>query len=46
MEKLFNENKKGEGTTKCFIKQKIKFKGYKNCLEANQLENEIKPPRK
>ena len=24
---------------KCVIKRKFKFKGYKNCLEAPQLEN-------
>ena len=33
------ENKKEKGTKKCLIKSKLKFKNYKNCLEANQLEN-------
>ena len=36
-----NENKKAKDTKKCIIKRNIKFKDYKNCLEANQLENEI-----
>ena len=25
----------------CFIKRKLKFENYKNCLEATQLENTI-----
>ena len=25
----------------CVIKRKLKFKNYKNCLEATQLENKI-----
>ena len=29
-----------KGTKQCAIK-KIKFKNYKNCLEATQLENKI-----
>ena len=36
-----NEDKKAEGTEKCVIKGKPKFKDYKNCLEAAQIENEI-----
>ena len=28
-------------TKKCVIKRKLKFKEYKNCLEATQLENKI-----
>ena len=34
-----SEDKKAKGTKKCVIKQKIKFENYKNCLEANQIEN-------
>ena len=26
---------------KCVIKRKLKFKNYKNCLEATQTENKI-----
>ena len=29
-------------TKRYVIKRKPKFEGYKNCLEANQLEKEIK----
>ena len=36
-----NEDKKGKGTKKCVIKGKRRFKNYKNCLEATQLENKI-----
>ena len=25
----------------CFIKRKLKFENYKNCLEATQLENKM-----
>ena len=35
------EKKKGKGTKMCFIKRKLKFENYKNCLEATQLENTI-----
>ena len=41
-----DENKKGKGTNKCAIKQKLKFENYKDCLEAIQLENEINYLRK
>ena len=34
------EIKKAKDTKKCVITRKIKFHNYKNCLEANQLENE------
>ena len=34
-------DKKAKGTKKCVIKRKLKFKNYKNCLEATQLENKI-----
>ena len=33
-----NVNKKARGTKKYVIKQKIKFKDYKYCLEATQVE--------
>ena len=36
-----DKNKKVKDTKKCVIKQKNKFKDYKNFLDANQLENEI-----
>ena len=36
-----DENKKGKGTNKRVIKQKLTFEDYKDCLEAIQLENEI-----
>ena len=35
------EDKKSQGTKKCVIKRKLKFKDRKNCLEATQLENKI-----
>ena len=35
-----DENKKTKGTKKYAIKQKLEFEDYKNCLKANQLENE------
>ena len=25
----------------CFIKRKLKFQNYRNCLQATQLENKI-----
>ena len=34
-----SEDKKAKGTKKCIIKSKLKFENYKNCLEANQLQN-------
>ena len=30
-----------ESTKKCVINRKLKFEGYKICLQATQLENEI-----
>ena len=36
-----NENKKAASTKKCRIKQNLKFRNFKNYLEASQLENEI-----
>ena len=34
-----SEDKNTKGTKTCVIKTKLKFENYKNCLEANQLEN-------
>ena len=34
-----SEDKKAKATAKCVMKRKLKFENYKNCLEANQLEN-------
>ena len=36
-----NEDKKAKGTKNCVTKRKFKFENYKNCLEANQLDNKI-----
>ena len=36
-----SEERKAKCTKKCVIKRKLKFKYYKNCLEATQLENKI-----
>ena len=33
--------RKQKGTKNCVVKRKLKFKNYKNCLVANQLENKI-----
>ena len=30
-----------KGTKKCVIKRELKFKAYKNCLEATQLDNKM-----
>ena len=35
-----DENKKAKGTKKCVVRQKLKFKGCKNCLEANLLDGD------
>ena len=37
-----SEDKKAKGTKNWVIKRKLKFKNYKNCLEATQLDNKIK----
>ena len=34
-----SQDKKTKGTKNCVIKRKLKFKNYKNCSEATQLEN-------
>ena len=39
LRKKATRNKATKGTKKCFIKRKLKFEKYKNCLEATQLEN-------
>ena len=36
-----DEDKKAKLTRKCVIKRKIKFEGYKNCLEVAQIENKM-----
>ena len=36
-----SEDKKAKGSKTCFIKIKIKFENYKNCLEATKIENKI-----
>ena len=36
-----DKDKKAKGTKKYFIKRKLKFQDYKNCLEAAQIENKI-----
>ena len=33
--------KKQKPKKKCFIKRKLKFKDYKNCLKAAKMENKI-----
>ena len=37
-----SEDKKAKCTKNCVIKRKFKFKNYKSCLKATQLENRIK----
>ena len=37
-----SEDEKAKSTKKCVMKRKLKFKNYKNCLEATQLDNKIK----
>ena len=37
-----SEDEKAKSTEKCVIKRKLKFKNYKNCLEATRLDNKIK----
>ena len=36
-----SEDKKGKGTKKCVIKNKLKFGIYKNCLEEIQIDNKL-----
>ena len=35
------EDKRTKVTKKCVIKRKLKFRNYKHCLKATQLENDI-----
>ena len=37
-----SEDKKAKGAKKCLIERELKFKNYKNCYRANQLDNTIK----
>ena len=41
LEDTNEEDQKAKSTKKCVIKRKIKFKDYKNCLEAVQIDNKI-----
>ena len=36
-----SEDKKPKGTKKCVIKRKRSFENYKNCFEANGVDNKI-----
>ena len=36
-----SEDKKARGTKQCITKKKLKYKDYKNCLEATQLKSKI-----
>ena len=36
-----SEDKKAKSIKKCFIKRKLKFQNYKNCLEETQVKNKI-----
>ena len=38
--------KKQKAQKKCVIKRKLKVEDYENCLEATQIENEIKHSEK
>ena len=37
-----DENKKTKGTKKCVIRRKLKFQGYKNCLDAAKIDGKFK----
>ena len=37
-----SKNKKAKGTKKCVTERKLKFENYENCLEATELDNNIK----
>ena len=37
-----NKDEKAKDTKKSVSKRKIKFENYKNCVEATQLDNQIK----
>ena len=36
-----DKDKKAKGTRKCVIKRNLKFRHYKKCLKASQIENKI-----
>ena len=40
-----DKDKKTKGTTKCVMKNP-EFENYKNCVEAAQLDNNVKNPEK
>ena len=42
MKNSSDEDKKANGAKKCITKRKLKVEDYINCLEAAQIENEIK----
>ena len=37
-----DENEKAKGTKKCVIKRKLKFQGYKNCLNEAKIDGKLK----
>ena len=37
-----DKDNKGKGTKKCVIKINLKFRDYKKCLKACQIENKMK----
>ena len=37
-----SEDRKSKGTKKVYLKKKLRFQNYKNCLEATQLDDKIK----
>ena len=37
-----SEDKKAKATKECVIEKKLELDNYRNCLEANQLDNKIK----
>ena len=39
---LIGNEDKAKGTKMCILKRKLKFENYRNCLEATQVENQIK----
>ena len=38
--------KKAKGRKVCVIKRNLRFKNYKNCLDATQFKNKINHPEK
>ena len=39
----YSSEDKKEKDTKKYVRKKLEFENYKNCLEAIQIKNEIKP---